>query len=202
MDDAASSRINFHNEADRPGRITITGNVVRRSASHGIQARTGGRGATYPTESIIITSNRVEDSGGNGIQAGYILTDRGVVATSNTVVRAKGVPLRMLRLDGVVAHSNHLVGGAQIGAEYGTVVHGVLGPDSIDAGTPTGPRTGIKAPNVRRSKITPGAVQSPDPGSVGVEIGASCADLALGPTARLDAPTPLVNNGPATVRAY
>ena len=141
----------------------------------------------------------MEDSGGNGIQAGYILTDGGVVATSNTVVRAKGVPLRMLRLDGVVAHSNHLVGGAQIGAEYDTVV---LGPDSIDAGTPTGPWTGIKATNVRRSKITPGAVQSPDPGSVGVEIGSSCADLALGPTAHLDAPTPLVNNGPATVRAY
>lgn len=86
MDDAASSGINFHNEADRPGRITITGNVGRRSASHGIQARTGGRGATYPAESMIITSNRVEDSGGNGIQAGWWLTAAGWAAYALAVI--------------------------------------------------------------------------------------------------------------------
>lgn len=202
VDDAANSGINFHNEADRPGRVTITGNVVRRSSSHGIQARTGGRGTLSPTESMIITGNRVEDAGANGIQAGYALTDRGAVVTGNTVVRAKGVPLRMLRLDGVVAHGNHLVGGAQIGAEYDTVVHGVLGPDSIDAGAPTGAWTGIKATSVSRSKLAPGSVQSPDPASVGVEIGSSCSYLALGPTAHLGVETPLVNNGPSSVRSY
>lgn len=202
IDDAFASGIDFHNESDRSGRVTITGNVVRRSGGYGIQARTGGRGSSYPTESMIITGNRVEDSVGTGIQAGYILTDRGVVVTGNTVVRAKGVSLRLLRLDGVVAHGNYLLGSASIGMECNTVVHGVFGPDSIDAGSPTGSWVGIKATNVRLSKITPGSVSVSDPAGVGVEIGSSCADLALGPTAHLDAPTPLVNNGPSTVRSY
>lgn len=202
IDGTAATGIDFHNESDRPGKVTIIGNVVRQAVGNGISARTGGRGGQAPAESMIVTGNRVEDVTGNGVQVGYVLTDRGAVVTGNTVARAQGVPLRLLRLNGVVAHSNNLSGGGSIGIEYDSIKNGVLGPDSIDAGAPTGAWAGIKATNVSRSKLTPGAVQSPDPASVGVDIGSSCSYLALGPTAHLGVETPLVNNGPSTVRSY
>lgn len=199
VEDTVGTGINYHNEAMRAGNITITDNVVRRTGGHGIQARTGGRGSTIPTESMIITGNRVMDTKDHGIQAGYILTDRGVVVTSNVVRRAGGVPLRLLKLDGVVSHGNVVHDGASIGIEYDRVTNGVLGPDSVDAGAPTGAWTGLSLTNVTNSKVTPGAVKVTDPAGVGVTVGSSCTNLSLGPTNHLNATTKLVNQAGSTV---
>ena len=202
VEDTVGTGINFHNEAVRPGNVTITGNVVRRTGGHGIQARTGGRGSQVPTESMIITGNRVSDVKDNGIQAGYILTDRGAVVTSNVVQRAGGVPIRLYRLDGAVSHGNVVIGGATMGIEYSNVTNAVLGPDSVAAGSPTSAWTGYSLTNVTYSKVTPGAVKVTDPAGVGVTVGSSCMHLALGPTNHLNAPTKLVNSAGATVVQY
>lgn len=202
VEDTVSTGINFHNEAVRPGNVTITGNVVRRTGGHGIQARTGGRGSQVPTESMIISNNRVSDVKDNGIQAGYILVDRGAVVTTNVVHRAGGVPIRLYKLDGAVSHGNVVTGGATMGIEYSNVTNAVLGPDSVDAGSPTGAWTGYSLTNVTYSKVTPGAVKVTDPAGVGVTVGSSCMHLALGPTNHLNAPTKLVNNGGSTVAQY
>lgn len=198
----ASVGISFHNESRRPGRVRIMGNTVRSCGSTGIYTRTGGRGTTTPTESMIVTGNHVEDVAGYGIQAGYALTERGTVVTGNTIIRAAGFPLRLVRLDGVVAHSNVIIGGAARGIDYNTISHGVLGPDAVSADAPTEQWTGLVLNSVTNSTLTPGAVSVAAPGGVGVNIGSSCANIALGPTAHLDAQTPLINNGPTTVRSY
>ena len=198
VEDTVGTGINYHNEAARAGSVTITDNVVRRAGGHGIQARTGGRGSTIPTESMIITGNRVADTTSNGIQAGYILTDRGVVVANNTIQRAGGVPLRLLKLDGVVSHGNVITGGATMGIECDSITNATLGPDSLDAGTTTG-WTGYTLTNVTYSRVTPGAVQVTDPAGVGVRVESSCSNLSLGPTSHLNAPTKLVNNGGSTV---
>ena len=202
VEDTTGTGINYHNESARAGKVTITNNVVRRTGGHGIQARTGGRGSQVPTESMIISGNRVSDAKDNGIQAGYILTDRGAVVTGNTVNRAGGVPLRLIRLDGAVSHGNVVTGGATMGVEYDRVTNAVLGPDSVDAGSPTGAWTGLSLTNVTYSKVTPGAVKVTDPEGVGVTAGSSCSNLALGPTSHLNATTPLVNNAGSTVVQY
>lgn len=202
VEDTVGSGINYHNESARPGRITITDNVVRRAGSHGIQARTGSRGTQVPTESMIIIGNQVSDSSRNGIQAGFVITDGGVVVTGNTVSRAGEVSLRLVKLDGAVAHGNVVYGGASIGIEYDQVTNAVLGPDSVDAGSPTGAWTGLSLKSVTYSKVTPGAVKVADPAGVGVTVESSCSNLALGPTSHLNATTKLVNNAGSTVVKY
>lgn len=199
---SANTAISYHNESRRPGRVTITGNTVSGAGGNGISSRTGGRGTQTPTESMIITGNRISDVTAQGIQVGYILTDKGVVVTGNTVNRAGGVPIRLVRLDGAVEHSNIVNGGATMGVECDRVTNAVLGPDSINAGAPTGAWTGMSLKSVTYSKVTPGAVHVTDPAGVGVRVESSCSNLSLGPTAHLNAPTKLVNNGGSTVAQY
>lgn len=199
VQDSASDGINFHNEAGRPGRVTIRGNVVRRSGGHGIRARTGGRGSTTPTESLIVCDNRVQGAALDGITAGYILTDRGAVVTGNTVIRAAGVSLRLVKLNGVVAAHNNVTGGASKGVEYATVTNGVLGPDAVRADAPTGAWTGVTCTNVTNSVLTPGAIAADVVGGVGVDVGSSCSRVSLGKTAHINAPTQITNNAGSTV---
>lgn len=195
--------ISYHNESGRPGDVSITGNRVYDCQGHGVYARSGNRGSGIPPmETLLVADNRVRDVTGDGILVGYIRQDRGAVVTGNRVARAQGVPLRVRKQTGLVSHGNSVSGGTSIGIEYADVVGGVLGPDSIDEGDSVGPWSGIKATNVVRALITPGAISGTGPDAVGVEIGSSCANLSLGPTAHLDAPTPLVNNGPSSVRSY
>lgn len=202
IEDAVGNGIDYHNEANRAGRVTISGNVVRRSGDNGIMARTGGRGSQVPAESLVVRGNRVEDSTNNGIQCGYILYDRGVVVSGNTVTRAGGAGVRLLKLDGVVCHGNVVTGGATMGFEFDRLSNSVLGPDSVDSGTPTGSWTGYSLASVTRSSVIPGSVTATDPGGVGVTVGSSCMNLSLGPTSHLNATTPLVNNAGSTVVQY
>ena len=194
--------ITWINKSARPGSAIITGNKVSGAVGPGIYARSGTGGSNAPNEALIITGNHVEDATEEGIKVGYSNTDYGTVVTGNTVLRAGTVPIRLLHLDGLVCHSNIISGGAKIGIECKDVTHAVIGPDVIDAGAPTGPWVGYKFTTTTRSRIAPGSVSVSDPAGVGVEIGSSCSNLALGPTAHLDAPTPLVNNGPSSVRSY
>lgn len=199
---SASWGITWMNKSQRPGSAIITGNKVAGAVGRGLYARSGSAGQNAPIEALVLTGNHVQDTTEEGIQVGYVNTDYGLIVTGNMVLRAGTVPIKLTKLDGLILHSNIVAGGAAVGIECDAVTHAVIGPDSIRAGAPTGRWVGLKLTNVTRSKITPGSVHVDDPAGVGVEVGSSCSDLSLGPTSHLDAPTQLVNNGPATVRSY
>lgn len=195
---SAYAGINVHNESRRTGSIIISGNRVAGSGGHGINVRHGTRGTPAVYESAIITDNAVSDTGDVGLLVGYTNYDRGTIVTGNTVRGTKNQGIQVRRQEGAIVHSNRVIGGAN-GITYDNVRYSVLGPNSVDAGTPTGAWVGETLTNVSYCTLTPGAVKADVVGGVGMSITSSCSRISLGKTGHINAPTPLVNDAGSTV---
>lgn len=198
---AGSHGIYVHNEADRRGRVLISGNIVENAGRAGIIAQAGTRGANLGYESITVVNNQVNRTGEAGIRIGTTSTagfkDEGVICSGNTVLESKSHGICVYKVNGGSIQGNFVrnPGGTGLLLDGGTNLS--VGPDTIitDLTQPTW--YGIAVNNASNIMVTPGAISSATATHIGVRVNATASNVAIGPSDHLSISRKVDNRQPA-----